>query len=118
MKQERFVFDSVLGDSPGDDDEEQVWPVPLTVTAEGAGLTATLVNAATDTVTVATPSDPDWFKVNPDQTGFYRVNYTDEDWDRLVPVITTERSPRPTGWVSRTTLTRSPRRVCSPSPGS
>ena len=92
VKQERFVFDSVLGDS-SDDDEEQVWPVPLTVTAEGAGLTATLVNAATGTVTVATPSDPDWFKVNPDQTGFYRVNYTDEDWDRLVPVIENQMLP-------------------------
>jgi puromycin-sensitive aminopeptidase len=92
VNQERFVFDSVLGDS-SDDDEEQVWPVPLTVTAEGAGLTATLVNAATGTVTVATPSDPDWFKVNPDQTGFYRVNYTDEDWDRLVPVIENQVLP-------------------------
>ena len=92
VKQERFVFDSVLSDS-SDDDEEQVWPVPLTVTAEGVGITATLVNAATDTVTIATPSDPDWFKVNPDQTGFYRVNYTDEDWDRLVPVIENQTLP-------------------------
>ena len=60
---------------------------PLTVTAEGAGLTATLVNAATGTVSVETPTPPEWFKVNPEQTGFYRVNYTDSDWDRLVPAI-------------------------------
>ena len=87
VKQERFVFDSVLGDGAGEDDEEQVWPVPLTVTADGTGVTATLVNAATGAVTVETPSEPEWFKVNPEQTGFYRVNYTDEDWDKLVPVI-------------------------------
>ena len=87
VKQERFVFDSVLGDGAGEDDEEQVWPVPLTVTADGTGVTATLVNAATGAVTVETPSEPEWFKVNPEQTGFYRVNYTDADWDRLVPVI-------------------------------
>lgn len=87
VKQERFVFDSVLGDGSAGDDEEQVWPVPLTVAADGGSVTAALVSAATGTVTVAAPADPDWFKVNPDQTGFYRVNYTDTDWDRLVPVI-------------------------------
>lgn len=93
VKQERFVFDSVLGDGAGDDDEEQVWPIPITVAAEGAGVTATLVNAATGTVAVETPAEPDWFKVNPEQTGFYRVNYTDADWDRLVPVIESRTLP-------------------------
>ena len=93
VKQERFVFDSILGDGDGADDEEQVWPVPLTVTAAGAGVTATLVNAASDTVTVAAPAEPQWFKVNPDQTGFYRVNYTDADWDRLAPAIAERTLP-------------------------
>ena len=92
IKQERFVFDSVLEDDAGDD-EELVWPVPLTVTADGAGVTATLVSAATGTVQVATPANPDWFKVNPDQTGFYRVNYTDDDWNRLAPAIASQRLP-------------------------
>ena len=111
VKQERFVFDSVLGDDTGDD-EEQVWPVPLTVTAAGAGVTATLVNAASDTVTVSAPAEPDWFKVNPDQTGFYRVNYTDTDWDRLAPAIAGGRCRPRTGWASRTTPTRWPRPGC------
>ena len=92
VKQERFVFDSILDDGSGDD-EEQVWPVPLTVTAAGAGITATLVNAASDTVTVDAPPEPEWFKVNPDQTGFYRVNYTDADWDRLAPAIAARTLP-------------------------
>ena len=92
IKQERFVFDSVLGDD-ATDDEEQVWPIPLTVIAAGANVTATLVSAATDTVHIATPPQPDWFKVNPDQTGFYRVNYTDADWDRLPPAISSGALP-------------------------
>ena len=29
----------------------------------------------------------DWYKVNSDQTGFYRVNYTADDWQRLAPAI-------------------------------
>ena len=86
VRQERFVFDSVLGEDTGDD-EEQVWPVPLTVAADGASVTAHLVSGATGTVDVAAPTRPDWFKVNPDQTGFYRVNYTDTDRERLAALV-------------------------------
>lgn len=92
VRQERFVYDSILGEDSGDD-EEQVWPVPLTVTAAGAPVTARLVNAASDTVPVAAPSEPDWFKVNPDQTGFYRVNYTDIDRERLATVVADRALP-------------------------
>ena len=96
VRQERFVYDAAAdgdgggdADSGGDSDADAapVWPVPLTVTAAGAGVTATLVDAATATVTVAAPPAPAWFKVNPDQTGFYRVNYTDADWERLAPAV-------------------------------
>ena len=92
VRQERFVFDTVLGEDTGDD-EEQVWPVPLTVVAGGAPVTAHLVNAATGTVDVATPTQPDWFKVNPDQTGFYRVNYTDTDRERLASLVADRTLP-------------------------
>ena len=92
VRQERFVFDSVLGEDTGDD-EEQVWPVPLTVAADGAQLTAHLVSGATGTVDVAAPTQPDWFKVNPDQTGFYRVNYTDTDRERLAALVADRTLP-------------------------
>ena len=97
VRQERFVYDAASdgadGGSDSDADAEQIWPVPLTVTAAGAGVTATLVNAASDTITVAAPPQPEWFKVNPDQTGFYRVNYTDADWERLAPAIAARALP-------------------------
>ena len=92
VRQERFVFDSVLGEGAGDD-EEQVWPVPLTVAADGAQVTAHLVSGATGTVDVAAPAQPDWFKVNPDQTGFYRVNYTDTDRERLASLVADRTLP-------------------------
>ena len=92
VRQERFVFDSVLGEDTGDD-EEQVWPVPLTVAADGAQVTAHLVSGATGTVDVAAPAQPDWFKVNPDQTGFYRVNYTDTDRERLASLVADRTLP-------------------------
>ena len=92
VRQERFVFDSVLGEDSGDD-EEQVWPVPLTVATNGAAVTAHLVSGATGTVEVAAPTQPDWFKVNPDQTGFYRVNYTDTDRERLASLVADRTLP-------------------------
>ena len=92
VRQERFVFDSVLGEDTGDD-EEQVWPVPLTVAADGAPVTAHLVSGATGTVDVAAPTQPDWFKVNPDQTGFYRVNYTDTDREKLASLVADRTLP-------------------------
>jgi puromycin-sensitive aminopeptidase len=92
VRQERFVFDSVLGEGTGDD-EEQVWPVPLTVAADGAPVTAHLVSGATGTVDIAAPAPPDWFKVNPDQTGFYRVNYTDTDRERLASLVADRTLP-------------------------
>ena len=92
VRQERFVFDSVLGEDRGDD-EEQVWPVPLTVATNGAAVTAHLVSGATGTVEVAAPAPPDWFKVNPDQTGFYRVNYTDADRERLASLVADRALP-------------------------
>ena len=92
VRQERFVFDSVLGEDTGND-EEQVWPVPLTIAADGAQVTAHLVSGATGTVDVAAPTQPDWFKVNPDQTGFYRVNYTDTDRERLASLVADRTLP-------------------------
>ena len=92
VRQERFVFDSVLGEDSSDD-EEQVWPVPLTVAADGAAVTAHLVSGATGTVEITSPTQPDWFKVNPDQTGFYRVNYTDTDREKLASLVADRTLP-------------------------
>ncbi len=92
VKQQRFVFDSILGKGDAGDDEA-VWPVPLKVTAAGAGVTAALVSSASAGVAVSAPAEPEWFKVNPGQTGFYRVNYTDADWDNLGPAIAQRTLP-------------------------
>ena len=44
------------------------------------------------TVPVPNPSE-DWYKVNAGQTGFFRVNYTSEDWQRLAPAISGRELP-------------------------
>lgn len=35
-------------------------------------------------------SDKSWIKMNAGQTGFYRVNYEKENWDKLVRHLHTE----------------------------
>ena len=85
LSQERFVYDRLLGE---EEPNPEVWQVPVTVSAPGAPSASMVMEAKEAAVSLpaASPAS-DWYKVNADQTGFYRVNYTNEDWQRLAPVI-------------------------------
>ena len=86
LSQERFVYDNLLGES---EPEEMVWQVPVGVTQSGSGEGASLV-MDTPQARIQIPQaagGESWFKVNPSQTGFFRVNYSEEDWQRLIPAI-------------------------------
>ena len=85
LSQERFVYDRLLGD---EEPNPEVWQVPVTVSAPGSNSVSTVMESKESILTLpaASPAD-DWYKVNADQTGFYRVNYSAEDWQRLAPAI-------------------------------
>ena len=86
LSQERFVYDSLLGEGEA---EATTWQVPIRVAASGGSQPVSLVmndRQASVTLALGTGSQQ-WFKVNPLQTGFYRVNYSAEDWERLIPAI-------------------------------
>lgn len=91
LAQERFVYDSLLG---GKEPAPEVWQVPVTVSAGGSVSASTVMEEkeAVLTLPVARPTD-DWYKVNSDQTGFFRVNYTSDDWQRLAPAIRSRELP-------------------------
>ena len=91
LSQERFVYDRPLG---GQEPSSEVWQVPVTVSAPGAASASTVMDSKEAVVTLpaATPSD-DWYKVNADQTGFFRVNYSADDWQRLAPAISAREFP-------------------------
>ena len=91
LSQERFVYDRLLGD---EEPNPEVWQVPVSISSPGAGPAATVMDAKETVVTlpVASPAN-DWYKVNAGQTGFYRVNYTSEDWERLAPAISAQQIP-------------------------
>ena len=91
LTQERFVYDRLLGD---EEPNPEVWQVPVSVSAPGAASASTVMESKETVLTVpsANPSS-DWYKVNADQTGFFRVNYTGDDWQRLAPAISTLELP-------------------------
>jgi puromycin-sensitive aminopeptidase len=98
LSQERFVYDHLLDDGtpltpplPAGDTGE-LWRVPVRVSHAGAAEPTSLLMSERQArlrLEGRPSTDPrrQWVKVNPQQTGFYRVNYQPEDWERLVPAI-------------------------------
>ena len=96
LSQQRFVYDALLGeDTPlspalATGDTGGLWRVPIRISRSGSEEATSLLM---DERSVRTPLAPrsgqaqDWFKVNPDQAGFFRVNYQAADWQRLVPAV-------------------------------
>ena len=87
LSQERFVYDRILGEA---EPEPMVWQVPVRLAYPGAppSVSATVMSDPETKIRSETATaPPPWFKVNPQQTGFFRVNYSTEDWQRLVPAI-------------------------------
>ena len=83
VTQERFVYDRLLGESEPD---TEVWRVPLSASQGGQESAITVMEGRQAELDVP-GANTDWIKVNPEQTGFFRVNYSAEDWGRLVPPI-------------------------------
>ena len=88
LAQERFVYDHLLGTAA----EPTVWQVPVSVAqggnGEGTAAGPIVMDAAQTRLRLpAADGGDNWFKVNPGETGFFRVNYAAADWQRLLPAI-------------------------------
>ena len=87
VTQERFVYDRLLDDGgPDSDFDNEVWRVPVSA-SQGSEESAVTVMDGRQTQIDVPGSGDGWVKLNPLQTGFFRVNYSTEDWQRLVPAI-------------------------------
>ena len=86
ITQERFLFSHVVER----DQDKSLWKVPISLeTSWCEPPVARLLELPEETITVPSPPEAtqSWFKVNTDQTGFYRVNLALHDWDALIPAI-------------------------------
>ena len=87
VTQERFVYDRFLGDGgPDSDSDNEVWRVPVSASRGSEESAVTVMDGRQTQIDVPGSGDG-WVKLNPLQTGFFRVNYSTEDWQRLVPAI-------------------------------
>lgn len=87
LSQERFVYDNILGNQSSPQMQWQV-PVRVLVPKEDQSSSTSIVSESKSSVTLpGISAHPQWFKLNPDQTGFFRVNYTSTDWQNLIPGI-------------------------------
>ena len=91
ISQERFVYDRLLEDrGPAPELLPEIWQVPVRVSHGGDEPATIVMDGRQASLTLEAPAengDGQWFKINPEQTGFFRVNYRPEDWDRLIPAI-------------------------------
>jgi puromycin-sensitive aminopeptidase len=84
VEQRRFVYDSIIDDA-GDD--ETLWHVPLRARSGQSGNVAyTLQRGRSASLGVGGGTN-DWVKINPEQTGFFRVKYRGDDLALLRPAI-------------------------------
>ena len=83
--QSRFVYEHL---TDPDDADDTLWQAPVNVvTSAGEAPEPVLMSQRQGTISVPAPDGDAWVKVNPEQTGFYRVNYTGEGWAGLRTAI-------------------------------
>ena len=81
--QSRFVYEHLVDP---DATEDTTWHVPLRIAAQGGASASALMDGPQADIQLPGAAGG-WVKVNPDQVGFYRVNYGGDDWERLRPAV-------------------------------
>ncbi|KAI1290187.1 Glutamyl aminopeptidase [Halotydeus destructor] len=63
------------------------WIVPITIITNRNPVTPKLVWLSSPDAVLSMDSATDWFKINTNQTGFYRVNYDESNWRKLIELL-------------------------------
>ncbi len=88
LSQQRFLYS-------GPNQDATTWDVPVGVSSRGTQETlSTIMNGRDATLDLGKQGES-WVKVNAKQTGFYRVQYQDEEWARLIPAVESLELPVP-----------------------
>ncbi len=86
LRQERFLYDHVSNPA----NETALWKVPVRAARQSGGTADTLMEVRE--LALQAPGSG-WAKVNAGQTGFYRVNYTADEWARLTEAVRRRELP-------------------------
>jgi puromycin-sensitive aminopeptidase len=94
ITQRRFLYDNLLG---AGDDDTTLWPVPLSVmtgpTCQQASFLLEDRDVAFAATSVLRTEPDDWVKINAGQTGFFRVNYSSDEWEKLKGAVQRREMP-------------------------
>ena len=82
MTQRRFAYEAILAE---DREDETLWRIPVSIASQDGPQASELVTGRTAEISV--PASGNWLKVNPGQTGFYRVMYESEELGRLADAV-------------------------------
>ena len=80
LSQQRFLYS-------GPNQDATTWDVPVGVSSQGTQETLFTIMNGRDATLDLGKQGQSWVKVNTGQTGFYRVQYQDEEWNRLIPAV-------------------------------
>ena len=87
LKQERFYINGIP-----EKNDTSLWWIPVTYISEGHKSASKLWMEAEEELDVALNAAGDeWLLVNVNQTGYYRVNYDDENWEMIVRELNSKR---------------------------
>ncbi len=85
LNQRRFLYENISSDTASEDPTE--WYVPFKVSFEKSpSVVSSLLDGRSAVVDFPEAADG-WFKLNPDQTGFYRVSYEADLIEQFKPSI-------------------------------
>jgi puromycin-sensitive aminopeptidase len=87
LRQQRFLYDHLL-DAQVD---STIWQVPVSIASPDAASRSLLMEDSSASVSLAAAHG--WIKVNAGQTGFFRANYSEDEWAKLRDAIASQEVP-------------------------
>ncbi|BET03133.1 Aminopeptidase [Nesidiocoris tenuis] len=81
LSQEKFVAGSTTTNC------NDLWLIPLNIGTQGGTKHSCMVTKKTEIITVPNVPENSWVKLNYGTTGCFRVKYTDDLFERLIPAI-------------------------------
>ena len=88
LRQSVFLLDKKSGEKP------ELWSIPVTVaSSSGKTVYSGIISEQEETIQLEKEEDRRWINVNPNQIGFYRVQYPKEMIQSFVPAIRDRTMP-------------------------